>query len=1268
MVGTQYSGYGLITLGDENSDGRVDVIARQDSSGDLYRYAGTGGTGTGTFDGGTKVGHGYQGMNGLLVGPDYNADAHTDVLALEGSGDLKYYPSDVGSGPVVGQLANPATSTMLPSGDLTGDGTIDLLVADGTGTVKLYPNTGSTTAPAYNSGSTTYLAGSQTVYDGSGTVGAAPTQGLPTRSNVAAATTGGTITWKQASRAGYDSYGRVVDAWDALDHNTHTAFTPATGGPVTAVAMTNAAGWTTTTTIEPVQGVPTRIVDANGKTTNASYDDLARVSAVWLDNRPTTATPDRHYIYTLGPTAPPTVKTDVLQPNGNTVASYQIYDGRLRPRQSQTPGLLGSTGGRIVTDTAYDNRGLPTKQSTFYNSAVPSSTLLAFADSDIANQHRYTYDNLSRPTTDALWTLNLHQWQASAAYDGDRTTITPPDGGTATRTLYDAHGQTVELDQYLGGSPTGAFQATHYGYDRLGQLTSMSDPGANTWSSTIDLRGRVTAQVDPDTGTTTMTYDDAGQLLSATDARGIVLSYDHDTLGRTTAEWQGASGTGTKLVDFTYDTLAKAQLTSARRYSGANTYTTAVTGYDDAYRPLGTTVTIPASEGFGQTSWTTTASYKVDGSLATTGLPAAGALPAETVSYAYWDSGSLRSITGASPYVTDAGYDTMGRLDHIDLGGDNGTHLVHAYDEATGRLDYTIAGTGGTAGTWSSWSDQLVVNYAYDDAGSTIAKSYTEADSSTSTECFQHDGLGQLSQAWTTTASICQATPTQAVVGGADPYWQSYTYDTIGDRASQVVHNAAGDTTYTYNYPTTHTQPHFATGVVATGASTGTSTYAPDAAGDTTVRSLAGQPGQTLTWDPEGHLATVTRSGQTTTYVYDAFGNRLLAKDADGSTLYVGDFDVHKTGSGQVTCARYYRFDDWNFATRSDNGTLTYLSQDHHGTTELSINAATNTVGQRLRTDPFGVPRDANTWPTTHGYVDGNTDPTGLTHLGARDYDTTTGRFASVDQFINLADPQQWNAYAYADNAPTTLSDWSGLLPYGSGSDIVGSMGFDEEAEEIADIRAVTATEEPVRVTAPPEPAATPFEELGAEEQAALERGNTQNELRQGRASDARVGIKQPTAAPPTKTPLVKGPTPRAGGTRTSPTGRSDGTGRSKAGDDTSQSTPASVASATAPKVGQTVYRVWGGRSGGGARPFGKYWTRVDPRTVEDYRAAAALPNRNPGRFLSIGRLRTTKGVTLTEEGAVPLEGHSGGIDELELEWPGITVKLEGVEGLNPEF
>jgi RHS repeat-associated protein len=61
------------------------------------------------------------------------------------------------------------------------------------------------------------------------------------------------------------------------------------------------------------------------------------------------------------------------------------------------------------------------------------------------------------------------------------------------------------------------------------------------------------------------------------------------------------------------------------------------------------------------------------------------------------------------------------------------------------------------------------------------------------------------------------------------------------------------------------------------------------------------------------------------------------------------------------------------------------------------------------------------------GYLNAPTDSTGLTHLGAREYDPATGRFMSVDPVMDTANPQQFNAFVYSNNNPVTFSDPSGL-------------------------------------------------------------------------------------------------------------------------------------------------------------------------------------------------------------------------------------------------
>src|SRR6266540_1586160 len=893
-----------------------------------------------------------------------------------------------------------------------------------------YPSQTIVTDCTPSPGPANHLSGSQVLYDGSATVGAAPSQGLPTKTLALASFDVATPVWKQTSRTGYDTLGRPTSTFDALDRPTTTAYTPANGGPVSQMVVTNALGHSTTITLDPAFGTPTRIVDPNNKTTRVNHDPLGRLTKVWLPGRdPATQPPDIEYAYAVRTTAPSAVTAKKLGPNGNQITSFEIYEGLLRPRQTQTPAVANP--GRMVTDTAYDGRGLVVKASVFWNTASgPTDTLVAFADSDVARQQRHGYDNLERRTVDALWSLNALKWQTTTAYDGDRTSVTPPAGGTATTAITNARGKTVELRQYLTGTPSGAFQATTYTYDRLSRLKQVTDPAGNAWTTSYDLRVRVTRTVDPDKGTTTLTYDDAGQLLTTVDARNITLTRTYDALGRQTGLWQGPADAGTKLSDTTYDTLVKGRPTSSTRYVSGNAYTTAVTGYDNQYRPLGTAVTIPAVEDSLAGTWTTTTSYNVDGSPASVSYPAAAGLAAETVTYTYHDTGAALTAVGQDSYVSATTYYPWGDVNQRILGsGTKRVRVTTTIEEATRRLTTNQTHTEDQT-TPGSWVEALTETYGYDPAGNVKSINETSATTTVSNQCFSYDPLRQLVEAWTTTATGCQAAPSQSVVGGPDPYWSSYRYDNVGNRTLNVSRASTGDTTRSYTYPAAGgAQPHTLQSVTASGASTGTNSYSYDSMGNTTGRDIAGQPVQTLTWDPEGHLATVTTSAGTTSYLYDAAGNRLIGKDANGATLYLGHTEIRRDPIGSATATRYCP----GGAVRTTTGGLVYQTSDHHGTTQLSIKASDLSVARR-KSDPFGNPRGTQpAWPTTHGYVGGTTDPTGLTHLGAREYDPSIGRFISLDPVMNLADPLQMNGYGYANNNPVVNSDPSGLVYCNSG-------------------------------------------------------------------------------------------------------------------------------------------------------------------------------------------------------------------------------------------
>ena len=878
------------------------------------------------------------------------------------------------------------------------------------------------------------LSDTRTYYDGSTTHGAAPTKGLVTKTESATSFTGSAPNYITTSTIGYDgTYGRPTSIADPLGRTTTTTYTVGANGLDSAVKVRNPMPdpnkQETTTTLDPTRGLPITATDPNGKVTTVEHDAMGRTTKVWLPGQEATETPNAEYAYSITKTAPSSVESKTLNPAGGQISSFEFFDGLLRPRQTQQ---LSPDGKTTIADTKYDDRGAVSTVSTFYDgSDDPGATLRNFADSAIESQTRYAYDGLGRQTYENLWSLDVLKWGTVTTYGGDRVNIDPPNGGTPTTTITDARGRTTAVWQYTGAGPSGTHEDTAYAYDDADRLTKVTDAAGNHWDYTYDLLGRSTKTVDPDAGTSTSVYDNAGQLTTSTDGRGEVLWRKYDQLGRQT-ELRDDSATGALRASWTYDTLAKGLATSSSRIVGSNSYTTAVTGYDDSYQPTGTTVTIPATEtGLGGT-YATAATYKVDGSPATVTLPAAGGLSAETLTYGYNASGFGTSLTSpAATYVEQTGFTFDAMVSQRKLGaGTKQVQLSYGFEPATRRLAFSQLDTE-NQNTTETWDNKASTSFGYQAAGNLdtmVGKTNGAVDQ---VECFKYDHQGRMTNAWTQAAAGCTTTPQRA---GVDPYQIAWTYDVTGNRKTETTTTATGTTTATSSYPNPlAARPHGVRDVTYTGETTRTDTYDYDNGGNTTTRNVKGVT-QTLTWDAEGHLESTTQTGENTTYVYDADGNRLLRRDSKGTTLYLGNTELRRTiATGQVDGTRYYDHNGDTIAVRGIGG-LTWLAADHHDTNQISVNPTTLAVS-RKRTLPFGEDRTTTPtgWPTDRGFVGGTLDPTGLIHIGAREYDAKQGRFISVDPLFDLTDPQSWNGYAYANNNPATYSDPSGLMAMDDG-------------------------------------------------------------------------------------------------------------------------------------------------------------------------------------------------------------------------------------------
>ncbi|MEQ4719503.1 RHS repeat-associated core domain-containing protein [Nonomuraea sp. B19D2] len=466
-----------------------------------------------------------------------------------------------------------------------------------------------------------------------------------------------------------------------------------------------------------------------------------------------------------------------------------------------------------------------------------------------------------------------------------------------------------------------------------------------------------------------------------------------------------------------------------------------MTAYDSDYRPTATKVTIPAGEGDLGREYAFTSSYDAAGNLREETLPAAGGLPAETLTHSYTDLGfakGLSSDLGGFTYVKDTTFTLTGKLESRSLGGNGQIKRVLEREPTTDWLSRVSTQTKADTSTPDTVQDD---RYAYNVAGNITrvldAASAIPGSTDGQSECFAYDGLLRLKTAYTTTASSCTGT---GDAKGSDPYSQAYGYDKVGNITTLTDNGQSA--TYTYPAPgPTAVRPNAVTSIARP---SGTDTYAYDNNGQLAARTVAGKQA-TFDWNQLGELTQATVDGQQTGMVYDADGERLIRRDPDGSTtLYLGSMEL-RLASGQVTAKRYYTTADGLVAMRDTSG-VTWMLAGMHGSTQLAVNDATGTVS-RERYLPFGQRRGGDDLPfTDRGFLGKTEDAsTGLTYLGARYYDPAIAKFISTDPELDLRTPEWANPYSYAANNPIDQSDPDGRRVEAGGGSSDKSYGYSRD-------------------------------------------------------------------------------------------------------------------------------------------------------------------------------------------------------------------------------
>lgn len=712
----------------------------------------------------------------------------------------------------------------------------------------------------------------------------------------------------------------------------------------------------------------------------------------------------------------------------------------------------------------YDGLDRETRADTYFADVRKYSATKTYGDTSTTVNPAGSTSPRTRTETDALGrvtSIRYYSQNASASTVGRDTTYD-----------YDARGNRSKVTDAAGN-------IWSYLYDARGRLKSSTDPDSGTAQMGYDAADRLNYTKNSRGQETFTEYDPLGRVRyvrqgSATTSPVREYTYDDVSGGIGKLKESTRHTADGDYVNRVTGYDANYNITGTETVIPANAMTAGVSGtyaYTYTYTPTGKqqSVTLPAIGGL--------ASEKVVTRYNSDGL-------ADTTSGATWYTSDatyspygevLRTVSAPQPYrvwTTNFVDPHTGRLQRSVT--DRETDAPHRITDSL--YSYDVSGTitsnsrAMADATGTTWDTQC---FTYDVMGELVnAWTSNITPDSHSTGCKATDGTtwgydtdyttssGPVSDApdaatdntspdTALTSSLAATAPASGTVStGTTAYHQSFTFDWLGNRATLTEHDTADATknvTYTYGYGKTLangaiTQPHTMTsiGSTPTGKS---SSYVYDATGNTTDRDLVGTT-QDLVWSQDNKPESITSNGTKTTYVYDADGNRILENSPSGSVLYLGETELTTNATGSITKASraYTQAGAPTVVRTTTNGAttghkLSVLLADHLGTATTSVDAASGQTVTRRAFKPYGEVRGTKptAWPNKRSYLGVGIDDTGtgLTHIGAREYDQNSGRFISADPIIDVTDPLQMNGYAYSKNSPVSQSDPTGLRPDG---------------------------------------------------------------------------------------------------------------------------------------------------------------------------------------------------------------------------------------------
>ncbi len=804
----------------------------------------------------------------------------------------------------------------------------------------------------------------------------------------------------------YDADGRIT-SMTTEGKTTSFAYTEIDGITLLASA-TNALGKTTTynrdsdtkVTITSPEGIVSEYANVNGKTrnhrpalgmspyTNIEYND---------EGLPETVT---HY-REAGDNSEEKFEYDT---RGNVTKYTDLYGGEATYTYDSGDNLLTSTDplGNTTTYT-YDANGnlatsvTPLGKTTTYT-CDDKGLLTSVINSD-SSTNTYSYDNKGNlvSATDT----GGNSWTYGYDTQGSHMTSSTTPLGNKTTYTYDANQRLTK--------ETRADDSTNaYTYSCCA-LTSFANAAGNTWTISRDALLNPLTKTDPLGRTVSMVYDDDQRLTSFITPLGRTLSFDYFEDGLVKKNTYPDGG----IVSYTYDHPqgTRTSITDQKDSPGTSTFT-----YDE----LGKVLTL------------------YDGG-------------STTISYTYDELARMSTMTNARGQVVAMVYDADGRLTGISHDGTsaatfswNDRNRLISYADATGTTTYTRNSLGATTNiaypsgkdvdmgydadgnlTSITYPGALAVSYTYDVRGrptkvsfdgNSVDIAYDSADNLASftrsngvTTTFTYDAAGQL-----TAVKHASDSATLAEL--------AYTYDTDGRIIKETVDASlapdADSSIINATYGTTNRFTNW-----------GGKTLSYDDDGN--LLTLGDSRNLSLSYDLLNRPTSMTIDGVTSTFTYDAIGNRVkIEQDGETRVLHFDQWmrPLFETNADGNLVAVNILIGGLLMARSDGDGNFVFPLYDNTGNC-LALTNEAGAVITAFAYTPQGLKTAVGTdtsFPYTYvgglGVMD---DGSGIYFMRNRSYDAVTGRFLQRDPLCYVDGP---NLYLYASNNPVSLVDPQGTV------------------------------------------------------------------------------------------------------------------------------------------------------------------------------------------------------------------------------------------------